>query len=288
VAEESHAEGPQSTGPDQARQAPGAAQLLQTWLDATAGFWSTAAVMSAQTAALGGEWLKVLAEAGARGASMALPADPFALLRQWYEAISPASAQAADEMLHSTGFVEAAARFMDLYATAYAVQRRQAEAYLQSLRVPTRSDIARVAGLVVALEEKVDRIEDALADAPAVASATSVDEVARTLEERLSRLEEKVDRLLGAIEALQPREPRRPSRRRPAPASAAEEVGAAPRGRSVAEPAPAVAPVAGATPARRRGSAGRNGTAIRGSAGAQHPAPTRTRRRRGEASDAAS
>ncbi|MCA3748672.1 MAG: E3 binding domain-containing protein, partial [Rubrobacter sp.] len=68
------------------------------------------------------------------------------------------------------------------------------------MQLPTRSDISRVASLVVALEEKVDRIEETFEDFEYRSARPATEERVAELEERLGRVEEKLDRLLGAVE----------------------------------------------------------------------------------------
>jgi pyruvate/2-oxoglutarate dehydrogenase complex dihydrolipoamide acyltransferase (E2) component len=70
-----------------------------------------------------------------------------------------------------------------------------------------RSDVTRVAGLVVALEDKVDRLEEAFEDfeygyaEPATAeSVGNVDNRLANLEKRLEGVEGKLDQLLTALE----------------------------------------------------------------------------------------
>jgi hypothetical protein len=69
--------------------------------------------------------------------------------------------------------------------------------------VPTRSDVTRVAKLVVVVENKVDRIEEALEDLVRGDSGSATAGAAvNGLEERMDRLEGKMDRILTALEKL--------------------------------------------------------------------------------------
>jgi pyruvate/2-oxoglutarate dehydrogenase complex dihydrolipoamide acyltransferase (E2) component len=103
--------------------------------------------------------------------------------------------------------LDTSSRFMQHYASFYKVFRRNSEEYLKSLQIPVRSDISRVAGLVVALEDKIDRLEEAFEDfeygyaEPATAeSVGNLENRIANLEGRLEGVEGKIDRLLAALE----------------------------------------------------------------------------------------
>ena len=77
---------------------------------------------------------------------------------------------------------------------------RRSEEYLKSLQVPVRSDITRVAGLVVALEDKVDRLEEAFEEFEYGYAKPATAEEVGELEKRLDRVEGKLDRLLAVLD----------------------------------------------------------------------------------------
>ncbi|HZC84373.1 MAG TPA: E3 binding domain-containing protein, partial [Rubrobacter sp.] len=94
---------------------------------------------------------------------------------------------------------ESASRWMQSYASFYKVFRERSEEYLKNLQVPVRSDITRVAGLIVALEDKVDRIEEAFEEFEYGYAKPATAEELGELEERLDRVEGKLDRVLAAL-----------------------------------------------------------------------------------------
>lgn len=131
--------------------------------------------------------------------------DPSTFFREWYNATSEAWSKAAEEAVGSEQFMELNKRFLESYATFSKAWRLANEEYFRNLQLPTRSDITRVAELVVALEEKIDRIED-------------------TLEDRLDRVESKLDGILAALEKPQTRDsqetdlsPRKPGKKKSEP-----------------------------------------------------------------------
>ena len=81
--------------------------------------------------------------------------------------------------------------------------RRANEDYFRNLQLPTRSDLARVAEIIVALEEKVDRLDDALDDIEDGNSQVATKDVITELEGRLSRVEKRLDAISSALEKLE-------------------------------------------------------------------------------------
>ncbi|WP_368042550.1 polyhydroxyalkanoic acid synthase subunit PhaR [Ectobacillus sp. JY-23] len=83
--------------------------------------------------------------------------------------------------------------------------------YLEKMNIPTQEDIARVASLIVNLENKVDRIEEFLEDKidGLEQSSTSKRDMTK-LKSDLRTLENKVDKILNYLEkATQPEESKR-------------------------------------------------------------------------------
>jgi hypothetical protein len=138
-----------------------------------------------------------------------LPADPMDLYTRWYNATSGPMSELADDILRDEAFLEYSGRLLDSYAIFDSAFGRAAEEYFGNLRLPTSSDTDRIAGLVVALDDKVDRTEETLEEALEEGSketAGAVEALEQRLErvegrlEQLDRLESKLDRLLAAQE----------------------------------------------------------------------------------------
>ncbi|QIN85028.1 hypothetical protein GBA63_04610 [Rubrobacter tropicus] len=159
-----------------------------------------------------------------------LPADPLQFATRWYNATSGPFSDFLGDVIEREEFLEPSSQFLQSYAGFYKVFKRNSEEYLKSLQLPVRSDISRVAGLVINLEDKVDRIEEVLEDfeyTPAKpATADSIEalegrigglesalkritqageqaataESVQTLGGRLDRVEGKLDKLLAALE----------------------------------------------------------------------------------------
>ncbi len=179
-------------------------ELWRRWFEATAGLQGeglgTESGLSESVAPL---WAEMAEDLSAKMLSEeTFPEDPLRYFLGWYNDTNERWSEAADELLREGEVLEAVSHFLETYARSQGELRRVSEERLKKLQVPTRSDVARVAGLVVVVENKVDRIEEAFEEfihgdsEPATAGAVG------GLEERMDRLEGKMDRILAALEKL--------------------------------------------------------------------------------------
>ena len=88
--------------------------------------------------------------------------DPFELWRQVYEANERAWSAALERTLSTPAFAEAQGKLLETLLAAQKTARENVRTYLEMMNVPTREDISRVGELIVALEEKVDQLDDRL------------------------------------------------------------------------------------------------------------------------------
>lgn len=119
-----------------------------------------------------------------------LPIDPVELSTRLYDATSGPLSTMIQELLSDDAFLQLSRRALESWVTAESVLARLSEDVFRRLQLSTVSDTARVATLVVGLDEKVDRLEDALDDLDPA-------ELAR-LREQVARVEAKLDRVLAA------------------------------------------------------------------------------------------
>jgi polyhydroxyalkanoic acid synthase PhaR subunit len=193
------------------------------WIDTTMENWRKITELGGDPLGLTTRWMKLME--GARATFMAgnSPADPFTFFKQWYDASSETWAKVVEEAIGSDEFQRLNSRFLENYASFAKAFRRASEEYLKALQLPTRSDITRVAELVVSLEEKVDKIEDGLDDfEDAVQDKTTQDHLGKidsklstfaatlakteavdSLVARMDRVESKLNALLAAVEKLE-------------------------------------------------------------------------------------
>jgi pyruvate/2-oxoglutarate dehydrogenase complex dihydrolipoamide acyltransferase (E2) component len=221
-----------ATSPAAVEAAPGGMQdMWQRWSEASASTVQKGAELGQNAVDLLPRWTQMLEEA--RDNLLAggnLPADPLQFATRWYNATSGPFSDFVGDVIEREEFLEPSSQFLQSYASFYKVFKRNSEEYLKSLQLPVRSDISRVAGLVINLEDKIDRIEEVLEDfeytpaKPATADSIEalegrIDGIERALKRvtrtgaqaataesvqalggRLDGVEGKLDRLLAALE----------------------------------------------------------------------------------------
>jgi polyhydroxyalkanoic acid synthase PhaR subunit len=176
-------------------------EMWRKWFDATVESWEKSAQLGQEMLEITPRWMEMLDQARANLMSVgSFPKDPLEFAVQWYNATSGPFSEFVHDVIEREEFLERASRWMQNYASFYKVFRRRSEEYLKSLQVPVRSDITRVAGLVVALEDKVDRIEEAFEEFEYGYAKPATAEELGELEKRLDRVEGKLDRLLAVLE----------------------------------------------------------------------------------------
>ncbi len=203
----------------------------QNWFEETARSWQETVGYGLNAASFAPRWIQMMQEArdNLMKSEGGMPTDPLRFAVQWYNATSGPLAEFVQDMLENEEFLAPSSKFLQNYARFYRIFRQASEEYLGTLQLPTRSDVARVAGLVVALEDKVDRIEEAFEDfqdgyrEPATAEEVRslegrIDQLGRklgerpekeyataesvsNLERRIDRVESKLDRLIAAVES---------------------------------------------------------------------------------------
>src|SRR5215203_657642 len=180
---------------------PGVNDLWRRWFELSADSWKKSAEMGQNAMEVLPRWMQMLDEARTNLlAGGAPPSDPLQLATQWYNATSGPFSDFVGDVIEREEFLEPSSRFLQSYASFYKVFKRNSEDYLKNLQLPVRSDISRIAGLVVNLEEKVDRIEEVLEDFEYGYAEPATSESVKQLETRLDRVEGKLDRLLAALE----------------------------------------------------------------------------------------
>jgi polyhydroxyalkanoic acid synthase PhaR subunit len=113
--------------------------------------------------------------------------DAFAVWRQLYDANEKAWTTALEQSMATSEFGESSGRLLETMLAAQKSVRDNMRAYLETMNVPTREDIARLGELVVGLEEKSDQIADrldALDDVIRTRSAEDgkIDQIAKRLD----------------------------------------------------------------------------------------------------------
>ena len=180
---------------------PGVQDMMQRWSQASTAAWQKSTELGQNALDLLPRWTQMLEEARNNLlAGGSLPADPLQFATQWYNATSGPFSDFVGDVIEREEFLEPSSQFLQSYASFYKVFKHNSEEYLKSLQLPVRSDISRVAGLVINLEDKVDRIEEVLEDFEYTPAKPATADSVEALEGRLDRVEGKLDRLLAALE----------------------------------------------------------------------------------------
>lgn len=140
-------------------------EFWKNWFESMTESWRKAAASGTDPFGLTAHWLELMEEARAKmfsGGNM--PADPFTFYKQWYDTISETWSKVVGDLIGTEEFTRASSKFLENYLNFVKSSRRINEEYFKNLQIPTLSDIARVAELIVLLEDKVDKIDDAVED----------------------------------------------------------------------------------------------------------------------------
>ena len=176
-------------------------EAWKQWFDTNSEVWRTIAERGRDPLGLTTLWVEMLEEARAKMmAGGAFPADPFTFFKEWYDATSETWSKMLGDVLGTEKFVEASSKFMESYTSFYQTFRHATEEFFRNLQLPTRSDLARIGELVIGLEDKVDRVEDALEDFEDSYAQVATSEAVGNLERQLGKVESKLDQLPAAFE----------------------------------------------------------------------------------------
>ncbi len=166
------------------------------WFEAVQYSWEKVAALGQETVELTPRWISTLDQIRNNLLSAeGYPTDSLQFATRWYNATSGPLSDFIGDLIEREDFLETSSQLLQSYASFYKVYRRNSEEYLKALSLPVRSDIARVAGLVVALEEKIDRIEEAFEDFEYGYAKPATAESIEGIEERIGRIEGALERI---------------------------------------------------------------------------------------------
>lgn len=187
-------------------------ELWKAWFSTTMETWKRAASLGGDPLGLTKQWLQLMEDTQKKMLSgESLPADPFTFFRQWYDTTSEQWSKTVETIIGSEQFLEASAPFMESYTSLVRAFRKASEEYFKKLQLPTLSDIARVAELVVNLEEKVDTLEDTLDTLKAQHTELATTETVNGLEKRfeglatnntVTALQQRLDQVEGKLDTM--------------------------------------------------------------------------------------
>lgn len=190
-------------------------QVWQRWFESAGESWRRGAELSQNAMEVLPRWTQMLEEARDNLLAVgAPPSDPLQLATQWYNATSGPFSDFVGDLIEREEFLEPSSRFLQSYASFYKVFKGNSEEYLKNLQLPVRSDITRIAGLVVNLEDKVDNVEEILEDLELEGKEATTTEAIASLERRIGGLESALERVTqtgeqtataGSVQALEGR-----------------------------------------------------------------------------------
>jgi len=195
------------------------------WFEATTDAWKKTTERGADPLGLTTQWLEMMEEARAKmSVAGAMPADPFTFFKEWYDATSETWSKVVGDLIGTEKFMEMVSQFLESYVSFIRTFNQASVEYFSRLQLPTRWDIARVAELVVNVEDKVDRLDNEFENfqdtynsqltkgeatsqllgrlESVESNVTVLPAAVESLEKRLDRVEGKLDQLLRALEKL--------------------------------------------------------------------------------------
>lgn len=186
-------------------------EYWRRWTEAMVESWRRAVGLTPVLAGVAPRWVEMVGEFWQQMlGEVGPPVDPLDFYQRWYNAVSGPLSEIATDTLENESFLEYSRQVFRYYTTFDRVFRRLSEEYFGWLQLSTSADATRIAGLVVAVDERVDRLEEALEDSDygreGVATAGDTEDLKERLERvegrlgQLDRVEGKLDRLLEALE----------------------------------------------------------------------------------------
>ncbi len=205
---------------EEARNPPGGAsppgEFWTQWVEATTDVWRRYGEYASLLVGFAPQWAEMAREVPRQiFEDGRIPTDPLDFYTRLYNATNGPLSKMIREILENETFLADQRRLLENYATLETVLHGAAERYFgDTLRLSTRSDNTRMARLVVGMEGKLDRLEEAFEDFEDGQARPATAETVGALEGRiegleqklddsrsdLARVEEKLDRLLAALD----------------------------------------------------------------------------------------
>jgi hypothetical protein len=166
-------------------------------MEATAETWRRAAeIWTSMMGLAAPRWMEMMQEVQKQMLSGGnFPADPLDFYTRLYNATSGPLSKMAGDILEDESLLEYSRRLFEYYAVSNSIFRRASEEYFSNLELPTSSDMTQMAGLIVALDDKVDRVEEALEEVEDGYEELATAGAIEALEKRLDRVESRLDQL---------------------------------------------------------------------------------------------
>ncbi len=177
--------------------------VWKRWFETSTDIWGNLAQGGIDPVGLTTRWLEVMEATREKiMTTVPVPTDPFNFFKEWYDATSDTWSDAVGDLIGTDQFLEASSQFLERYTSFTMLMRRVNEEFFHGLQLPTRTDVARVAELVIALEDKVDKIEDEFEAFEEVYPRLATMEGVDSIMGRLNQLESKLSKLPAVLEKV--------------------------------------------------------------------------------------
>jgi exonuclease VII small subunit len=185
-----------------AGQAAEAQNLWNQWFEAAQESWQKSLALGQEAVELTPRWIATLDQIRNNLFSAAgYPTDPLQFSTRLYNATSGPLSDFVGDLIEREDILDVSSQFLQSYASFYKVFQRNSEEYLKNLSLPVRSDITRVAGLVLALEDKIDYLEEAFEDFEDGQAASDTAGSLASVEERIAGIENKLQSITASSDA---------------------------------------------------------------------------------------
>ncbi|WP_134698491.1 hypothetical protein [Ammoniphilus sp. YIM 78166] len=134
--------------------------------------------------------------------SQHMPFDPFAVWKQFYDKAEEQWSQTIDEAMHKEEFSKWMGQSLNSYLQYQNVARQSAEKYLEQANMPSRQDVANIAGMVVNVEGKLDKLEQTIEDEIIdQLKQRDLSKEVKTLQADIAKLTSRLDQLFEILQA---------------------------------------------------------------------------------------
>lgn len=130
-----------------------------------------------------------------------MPVDPFSMWKNIYDQTEATWNKTLQEMMEKESFSESMGDTLNYYLQYQELVNKMTETYLKEVNMPSRSEIADIASLIINLEEKVDQFNDETDDKLIELNTTKKNEIGQ-LKTAVSNLDEKLTALLKEVELM--------------------------------------------------------------------------------------
>ncbi len=127
--------------------------------------------------------------------------DPFQFWRDIYSQNEATWGKLLEQNMGTEAFAQMIGQTLDAYVSFQKALRDSMNRYLETMNLPSRDDFGRVGAQIVALEAKIDAVDEKLEDLQDRLAARD-----RLLEELVKRLEEQDDKLDSLSDGLRVRD----------------------------------------------------------------------------------